>query len=196
MLRFAAIRRRLSCPKHSVSTSALPTALWPSPTPTTPWSLPALVPARPFGRSYISSKMKLRRAASLRVVAGPDAIQRYLNARMPGRLIQSTKSYLASRLFSQTQIFNRNFLTGRIDRHPAALSEQIRRISVRRSRQQACRRPPGSFQRNEKSDDDDFAVGRLRKAFANAGFDEVHFLPSRSPPPTNIASVSTMTSLS
>lgn len=33
----------------------------------------------------------------LRVVAGPDAIQSYLNAKTPGRLIQSTKSYLASR---------------------------------------------------------------------------------------------------
>ena len=41
----------------------------------------------------------------LRVVAGPDAIQNYINAKTPGRLIQSTKSYLASRLFTQTQIF-------------------------------------------------------------------------------------------
>jgi len=49
------------------------------------------------------------KSGKLRVVAGPDAIQSYLHARAPGRLIQSTKSYLASRLFSQTQIFNRTF---------------------------------------------------------------------------------------
>ena len=39
-----------------------------------------------------------------RVVAGPDAIQSYLSAKIPGRLIQSTKSYLASRLFTQTPL--------------------------------------------------------------------------------------------
>ena len=40
------------------------------------------------------------RTSKLRVVAGPDAIQSYLNAKTPGRLIQSMKSYLASRLFN------------------------------------------------------------------------------------------------
>ncbi len=45
------------------------------------------------------------RSGKLRVSAGSDAIQGYLNAHAPGRLIQSTKSYLASRLFNQTQIF-------------------------------------------------------------------------------------------
>jgi hypothetical chaperone protein len=40
----------------------------------------------------------------IRVLAGPDAIKSYLNARTPGRLIQSSKSYLASRLFTETQI--------------------------------------------------------------------------------------------
>lgn len=48
-------------------------------------------------------------ANALRVVAGPDAIHNYLNARTPGRLIQSTKSYLASRLFNQTQIFGETY---------------------------------------------------------------------------------------
>src|SRR5262245_30969246 len=38
-----------------------------------------------------------QRASKLRVTAGPDAIKSYLSARTPGRLIQSTKSYLASR---------------------------------------------------------------------------------------------------
>src|SRR5919106_5571546 len=34
------------------------------------------------------------RPGNLRVVAGADAIQSYLNAKTPGRLIQSMKSYL------------------------------------------------------------------------------------------------------
>jgi hypothetical chaperone protein len=49
------------------------------------------------------------RTGKLRVVAGPDAIQSYLNAKTPGRLIQSMKSYLASRLFTQTQIVGETY---------------------------------------------------------------------------------------
>jgi hypothetical chaperone protein len=49
------------------------------------------------------------RAGKLRVVAGPDAIENYLSAKTPGRLIQSMKSYLASRLFTQTQILGETY---------------------------------------------------------------------------------------
>ena len=49
------------------------------------------------------------RTGKLRVVAGPDAIQSYLNAKTPGRLIQSMKSYLASRLFKQTHILGETY---------------------------------------------------------------------------------------
>src|SRR4030095_482540 len=49
------------------------------------------------------------RTSKLRVVAGADAIQSYLNAKTPGRLIQSMKSYLASRLFNQTQIMGETY---------------------------------------------------------------------------------------
>jgi molecular chaperone DnaK (HSP70) len=45
----------------------------------------------------------------LRVVAGPDAIENYLNAKTTGRLIQSMKSHLASRLFNQTQIMGETY---------------------------------------------------------------------------------------
>ncbi len=177
MLRFAAIPRRLSCPKHSVSTSALPTALWPSPTPTTPWSSRDLAPARPFVRSYILSKTRPRRAASCAWSPGRTRSKAYLNARMPGRLIQSTKSYLASRLFSRTQIFNQTFsleeLIGTLLRYlrksaEAQFGDLGGKLVVGR---------PVHFSGTKDPKDDDFAVARLRKAFANAGFDEVHFLP-------------------
>ncbi|MGH7871550.1 MAG: Hsp70 family protein, partial [Candidatus Binatia bacterium] len=49
------------------------------------------------------------RRNQLRVVAGPDAIHSYLNAKTPGRLILSMKSYLASRLFHQTQILGETY---------------------------------------------------------------------------------------
>ena len=57
----------------------------------------------------ISKKTKWPNQHKVRVVAGPDAIHSYLNAKTPGRLIQSTKSYLASRLFNHTQIFSETY---------------------------------------------------------------------------------------
>ncbi len=37
--------------------------------------------------------------------SGPEAIERYLSASENGRLIQSLKSFLASRLFTSTNVF-------------------------------------------------------------------------------------------
>jgi hypothetical chaperone protein len=122
-------------------------------------------------------KDETSKSGNLRVVAGPDAIQNYLNARMPGRLIQSTKSYLASRLFSQTQIFNQTFsleeLIGTLLRYlrksvESQFGDLGTKLVVGR---------PVHFSGTRNPADDDFAIARLRKAFANAGFDEVHFLP-------------------
>ena len=68
------------------------------------------------------------RTNKLRVVAGPDAIQSYLNAKTPGRLIQSMKSYLASRLFNQTQILGETYaleeLIGILLRHLRKSAEE------------------------------------------------------------------------
>lgn len=113
----------------------------------------------------------------LRVVAGPDAIESYLSAKTPGRLIQSMKSYLASRLFSQTQILGETY----------ALEELIG-IFLRYLRKAAEEQfgPLGSdivvgrpvhFSGTKDEADDGFAEGRLRAAFGNAGFEKVHFVP-------------------
>lgn len=111
------------------------------------------------------------------VVAGPEAIQSYLNAKTPGRLIQSMKSYLASRLFSQTQIFGENYvleeLIGILLRHLRKSAEQQfgnlgSTVVVGR---------PVHFSGTGDPADDEFAVNRLRAAFSHAGFDNVHFLP-------------------
>jgi hypothetical chaperone protein len=117
------------------------------------------------------------RANKARVVAGPDAIQNYLNARSPGRLIQSTKSYLASRLFQQTQILGETYsledLIGVLLRHlrksaEAQFGDLGTTIVVGR---------PVHFSGTRDESDDQFAVGRLRAAFFKAGFVDVHFLP-------------------
>jgi len=113
----------------------------------------------------------------LRVVAGPDAIHSYLNAKTPGRLIQSTKSYLASRLFNQTQIFGETYsleeLIGILLRYlrkgaEAQFGDLGSELVVGR---------PVHFGGAKDALDDEFAVNRLRSAFRHAGFDEVHFLP-------------------
>lgn len=113
----------------------------------------------------------------LHVVAGPAAIQSYLHARTPGRLIQSTKSYLASRLFQQTQILAETFsledLIGVLLRYlrksaEAQFGDLGATLVVGR---------PVHFSGTKSDEDDEFAVGRLRTAFKKAGFDDVHFLP-------------------
>ena len=117
------------------------------------------------------------RANKLRVVTGPDAIDSYLNAKTPGRLIQSTKSYLASRLFQKTQILGANYSL-----------EELIGILLRQLRQAVEKQfgnmgttvvvgRPVHFSGTRNDSDDEFAVNRLRSAFAKAGFDDVHFLP-------------------
>ena len=117
------------------------------------------------------------RTTKLRVIAGPDAIQSYLGAKTPGRLIQSMKSYLASRLFTQTQILGETY----------ALEDLIS-ILLRHLRRSAEEQfgdlgstlvvgRPVHFSGARDAADDEFAVSRLRVAFGNAGFEHVYFLP-------------------
>ena len=111
------------------------------------------------------------------MVAGPDAIQSYLKAKTPGRLIQSMKSYLASRLFNKTQIMNETYSL-----------EELIGILLRYLRQSAeaefgdlgstlVAGRPVHFSGTQDEADDEFAVNRLRAAFGNSGFEHVHFLP-------------------
>src|SRR5258707_460853 len=47
---------------------------------------------------------------NISALAGPEAIMRYLEAEQKGRLIQSLKSYLASRLLTTTNVLGRPYL--------------------------------------------------------------------------------------
>lgn len=117
------------------------------------------------------------RAGKLRVVAGPQAIDAYLNTKSPGRLIQSTKSYLASRLFTQTQVLGENYtleeLIGILLRHLRNATEaQFGDLGTT-----LVAGRPVHFSGTRDDADDEFALGRLRAAYAQAGFTDVHFLP-------------------
>ena len=114
--------------------------------------------------------------SKLRVVAGLDAIQSYLSAKTPGRLIQSMKSYLASRLFTRTQILGETYtledLIGILLRYLRKSAEQ--QLGDLGSTLVVGR--PVHFSGAKDEADDEFAVHRLRAAFGNAGFTDVHFL--------------------
>lgn len=103
--------------------------------------------------------------------AGPEAIERYLAAEGQGRLILSTKSYLASRSFRATQIFTAVYtleqlialIAGAIHREARAqLGGGPARIVVGR---------PVRFAGADSPEDDAHAVARLEKALALAGLD-------------------------
>jgi hypothetical chaperone protein len=123
-----------------------------------------------FEQSQTSTNMRRVHGYS-----GPEAIERYLDAEEKGRLIQSLKSHLPSRLLTGTEVFGRRhrledliarILTDVRKQAEAQFGQPIRRATVGR---------PVRFVGAESEEDDDFAVSRLRDAFTIAGFEEVEF---------------------
>jgi hypothetical chaperone protein len=110
-----------------------------------------------------------------RVSAGPAAIQDYLATGQRGRLIQSIKAHLGSRLFTTTNLFGVQYrledLVGLLLRELRAAAEaDLGSLGGR----VVCGRP-ARFSSAETPEDDALAEGRLRAALALAGFDEVVF---------------------
>ena len=104
--------------------------------------------------------------------AGPAALDGYLAADGQGRLIQSLKSFLASDLFRATSVFGRTYTLEEL----AALivaglvdwaREELPSLGV------PVVGRPVRFAKGEDDADDDFAVTRLRSAFAKAGVPEI-----------------------
>lgn len=106
---------------------------------------------------------------------GPSGIEHYLDAEHKGRLIQSLKSYLTSRTLTGTEVFGRRYtiedlisriLTDLRLRAEKQFGQPIRHATVGR---------PVRFVGADSSDDDNFALQRLRAAFTHAGFESVDF---------------------
>lgn len=107
--------------------------------------------------------------------SGPEGIERYLAAEPKGRLIQSLKSYLATRTLTSTEVFGRRQLLedllariladlrGHAERH---FGHAVTSATVGR---------PVHFVGSTGKDDDEFAEQRLRAAFLKAGFTELVF---------------------
>ena len=108
-------------------------------------------------------------------VAGPDAIRSYLEAEAKGRLIQSVKSYLASRLFTHTFINGRSYT---IEDLIAIILRQLResaRTQFGDLGTQVVVGRPVNFAGVERPEDESFALERLRAAVETAGFENVSF---------------------
>lgn len=106
-------------------------------------------------------------------LAGPAAIARHLEDEEPGRLIQSMKSFLASRSFTTTRVFDATFaledlISIVIDHLRDAASEQLggdgARVVVGR---------PVRFVNARDENDDAVAASRLESALRRSGFDRV-----------------------
>lgn len=109
------------------------------------------------------------------VVAGPEAIPAYREAEPRGRFIQSMKSFLGSRLFEQTQLFNRVY---RLEDLIAIIVRELctaardqfgdlgSTIVVGR---------PVQFAGAQGEDDAAFALERLQTGVRQGGFEQVMF---------------------
>lgn len=106
---------------------------------------------------------------------GPEGIERYLQAEEKGRLIQSLKSFLASRSLRSTEVFGRQ----------VALEDLIANI-LRDLRLEALRQfgaeigevvvgRPVRFVGAESDKDDAYAQTRLEGALHRAGFEKITF---------------------
>jgi hypothetical chaperone protein len=111
-----------------------------------------------------------------RPLAGPPAIERYLEPHEGGRLIQSLKSFAASSVFQSTQIGSRQYkledLIGVfLKTLRAAVEAQFGSLGRR-----ATAGRPVRFVGAEKPADEELALDRLRRAYAIAGFDDIDFV--------------------
>jgi hypothetical chaperone protein len=109
------------------------------------------------------------------VAAGPEAIRLYLDSEAPGRLVQSLKSYLASRTLLSTSIFNTAFS---LEELLACIFRSLRTDAERSLGPlgpAAVVGRPVRFVDSRDADSDGFALERLRKALQMAGFEQVRF---------------------
>lgn len=114
-------------------------------------------------------------AKKTHALAGPAAIEHYLQSDEKGRLIQSLKSHLPSRMLTGTEIFGRRH---KLEELIARMLSDLRKHSekhlgspIRRARVGR----PVRFVGAETEEDDAFATSRLHEAFTAAGFEHIDF---------------------
>jgi hypothetical chaperone protein len=110
-----------------------------------------------------------------RPLAGPAAIDGYLSREVPGRLIQSLKSFLSSTLFRETWVGSERYSVEDLTASMAlSLREEAERQFGDLGKRVVLGRPV-RFVGGETKEADALAVLRLEQAFRRAGFDEIVF---------------------
>ena len=107
--------------------------------------------------------------------SGPEGIEHYLHSDDKGRLIQSLKSFLASRSLQTTEVFGRPF---RLEALIARILRDIRAIAEKRFGSDlppVVVGRPVRFVGAESDEDDEYALYRLRESLNEAGFSRVSF---------------------
>jgi hypothetical chaperone protein len=108
-------------------------------------------------------------------LGGPIAIESYLAADEKGRLIQSLKSFLASRTFTGTSVYGRQFSLEDL------ITIMLRDIRLQAERQIGTFEGPIAIGRPihysgaASEDDNEFAIQRLNRALTKAGIGPVIF---------------------
>jgi hypothetical chaperone protein len=133
-----------------------------------------------FGQTYDTMRSVMYFDPDARVAGKPappacgiEAIHAYLDGEGRGRFIQSVKSYLASRTFKSTNIFNRVYS---LEQLVAQVVLALRAKADRELPSSVVVGRPVHFVNDENdSEGDGVAEERLRKAFELAGFAEVRF---------------------
>ena len=122
--------------------------------------------------------LEQHKKANRRVIqswTGPTAVEQYLAAEHKGRLIQSLKSYLPSRLLSGTEVLGRHYTLEDL------ISKMLSDLRLAAERQfgvpirEAVVGRPVRFVGAESDEDEAYALGRLRHAFELAGYERVEF---------------------
>lgn len=109
------------------------------------------------------------------VVAGPEAIPASREAEPRGRFIQSMKSFLGSRLFEQTQLFNRVY---RLEDLIAVIVRELRAAAIDQFGDLGdgiVVGRPVHFAGAKDADDAAFALERLAAGMRQGGFEQVTF---------------------
>jgi hypothetical chaperone protein len=111
----------------------------------------------------------------LRAVAGPQAISSYLNAEVRGRLMQSLKSHLASRLFRETYVFGQKYTLEELIALILRELIQAVRLQFRDLSDRVVVGRPVHFSGAASAEDDALALERLQRALEQAGFEQILF---------------------
>jgi hypothetical chaperone protein len=124
---------------------------------------------------YFPASERGRARGSVKAVAGPEAINSYLEADTKGRLIVSIKSYLSSDLFTSTSIYGRSYGL-----------EDLISIIIRKLRETVIAQfdfpvtkvvvgRPVHFAGGAGEGGEALALSRLKSALELAGFEEIVF---------------------